>query len=64
MATQADIDALEAALARGEKTVRFADGRSVEYRSPSEIATALAILRPSVTSVPLNRTTFATFARD
>lgn len=38
--TQTDIDALNQALAQGERVVRFADGRAVEYRSVSEIILA------------------------
>lgn len=64
MATQADLDALEAALARGESRVRFADGREVEYRSVAELRSALAALSPRVSSVPFNRTTLTSFARD
>lgn len=39
--SQTDIDALEAALARGELRVRLAD-REVTYRSVDEIAKALS----------------------
>lgn len=64
MATQADLDALEAALARGESRVRFADGREVTYRSVGELREALAILSVRVTSAPMMRTTTTSFARD
>lgn len=37
--TQQDIDRLDAAIARGERVVRFAD-RSVEYRSVDELIKA------------------------
>lgn len=39
--SQADVDAVKAALAKGERRVQFAD-RSVEYRSTDEL---LQILR-------------------
>lgn len=64
MATQADLDALEAALARGESRVRFADGREVTYRSVGELSAAIALLTPRVSSVPMMRTTTTSFARD
>jgi len=64
MATQADIDALEAALANATLKVRFADGREVTYRSAADLTQALSVLRPSVASVPFNRTTLSVFARD
>lgn len=64
MATQADLDALEAALAQGEMRVRFADGREVQYRTVAELRSALAALSPRVSSVPFNRTTLTGFARD
>lgn len=38
--SQADIDALTSALANGERSVRFADGRQVEYQTPTEIIKA------------------------
>lgn len=38
--SQTDIDALNQALAQGERMVRFSDGRAVEYRSVAEIIAA------------------------
>lgn len=35
--SQADLDALDAALALGARKVRYADGREVEYRSVREM---------------------------
>jgi hypothetical protein len=61
--TQADEDAILAAIARGEQKVRFSDGREVTYRSVTELQQALAIAR-SERSVPMNRTTLASFRRD
>lgn len=64
MATQADLDALEAALARGESEVRFSDGRLVRYRSPEELARAIAILTPRAMAAPMMRATPISFERD
>jgi hypothetical protein len=61
--TSADADAVLAAIARGESEVRFADGRSVKYRSIAELREALALVRTEM-SVPMNRTTLAGFRRD
>ncbi len=51
--TQTDLERIERAIARGERTVRHSDGRTVEYRSVddlmkarSEIARALAPRAP------------------
>jgi hypothetical protein len=65
MATQADIDALTAAMAQNGAVmeVRFSDGRSVKYRSITEISQAIAALRREL-SVPMNRTTFSVFRKD
>ncbi|KON79407.1 hypothetical protein PA01_12770 [Azoarcus sp. PA01] len=38
--TQSDIDALNAAIRQGERMVRFADGKTVEYRSVAELKIA------------------------
>lgn len=65
MATQADIDALTAAMAANGAVmeVRFSDGRTVKYRSIAEMSQAIAVLRRELTA-PLNRTTLSSFARD
>lgn len=59
----ADEEAIRAAIARGESEVRFADGRSVKYRSVAELIEALGAIRAGQ-SVPMNRTTLAGFRRD
>lgn len=64
MATQADIDRLEAALARGELSVRAADGSMVTYRSVTELQQAIGVLQNRMTGTTFNRTTLAQFARD
>lgn len=38
--TQSDIDALTTAIAQGEKSVRFSDGREVTYHSPRDLIAA------------------------
>jgi hypothetical protein len=45
--TQADVDTLKAAMAKGEKSVTFAD-RSVVYRDVSEMREALAMIEAEV----------------
>ena len=45
--TQKHLDAVEAAIARGEKTVRYAD-RTVEYRTVDELLTARDRIRSSL----------------
>lgn len=45
--TQAEIDALKAAIAKGEKQVAFAD-RSVTYRSLEEMLEALRLMEAEV----------------
>lgn len=42
--TQAHLDALEAALVKGEKRVTFGD-KTVEYRSVDELKIAIAVVR-------------------
>jgi len=46
--TQAHLDAVERAIARGEKTVRYAD-RTVEYRSVDELVQARDLIRTELT---------------
>lgn len=64
MATQADIDAIEKALASGERRVRFSDGREVEYRSVADLRGALGVLSSRMETVPMMRTTVTSFRRD
>ncbi|MEJ5039162.1 phage head-tail joining protein [Pseudomonas sp. MYb398] len=45
--TQKHLDAVEAAIARGEKTVRYTD-RTVEYRSVDELLKARDVIRTSL----------------
>lgn len=61
---QADIDAMRAAAAAGVLEVRFSDGRSVKYASPSEILAVAAQLQGVATGGTFDRTTYTSFARD
>jgi hypothetical protein len=47
--TQKHLEAVEAAIARGEKTVRYTD-RTVEYRTVDELLTAREQIRSSLIS--------------
>lgn len=47
--TQKHLDAVEAAIARGEKTVRYTD-RTVEYRAVDELLKAREEIRTSLIS--------------
>ena len=47
--TQKHLDAVEAAIARGEKTVRYGD-RTVEYRTVDELLKAREEIRTSLLS--------------
>jgi hypothetical protein len=63
MATQADLDAISQAIARGESEVRFADGRTVKYRTIGELKEAFAFLKGQVGTVGITRTTTTVMAR-
>lgn len=52
--TQKHLDAVEAAIARGEKTVRYAD-RTVEYRSVDELLQARDVIRTSLANAAGSR---------
>lgn len=64
--TQADRDTLAAAIVTGAKSVRYADGRQVEYQDTAQMLKALAaidaeIAGNSATATP--RCAFASFVR-
>lgn len=42
--TQADLDAIDRAIALGARVVRFSDNSSVEYRSLEELRTARSVI--------------------
>lgn len=57
--SQADIDALNEAIAQGERMVRFSDGRMVEYRSVPDLIQARNDLQGQlVSSKPRRRQTY------
>jgi hypothetical protein len=64
MATQADIDRLEALLARGVLRVRAPDGSEITYASPEQMRGAIASMRATMATTDFPRTTFTSFARD
>lgn len=43
--TQADLDALEAAIAHGDRSVTLADGRRTDYRDISELLKARDLVK-------------------
>lgn len=47
---QSDLDALSAAITRGEKKVVFADGRSVEYHTLDEMRRLRADMKAEIAS--------------
>lgn len=64
MATQTDLDNIEAAIARGERIVRFGE-RMVEYRTVDEMIKAAGYMRAAISSVGgVTRTTLLSFVRD
>lgn len=64
MASQADLDAIETAIARGERIVRHGD-RMVEYRTVEEMIKAAGYMRAQISSAGgVTRSTYLTFVRD
>ena len=64
--TQADLDTITRAIASGERRVRFADGREVEYRDVSQLRDALALLRAEMNAASgtTDRDIMPSFERD
>ena len=63
--TQADIEALEAAIKQGTLRVRF-ENREIQYQSISEMLKLLQTMRDAVdvaASTTASRTTYATFRK-
>ncbi len=63
--TQADVEALEAAIKSGRLRVRFGD-REVEYNSASEMLKVLQTMKDAVemaSSSPKSRTSYAYFRK-
>ena len=57
--TQADLDAVRRAIAKGEKSVQYAD-RSVTYRSMDELLQAERVIAADVESRPRQTLGYAT----
>jgi hypothetical protein len=67
MATQADIDALKAAIYTGARRVKFGSGpdsREVEYRSLAEMRATLADMIEETATARFSPVTFAEHTRD
>ena len=60
--TQSQLDAIEAAIASGELTVRFGD-RTVTYRSMDELLQARAVIKESIDASAGNATDRIAFAQ-
>lgn len=64
MATQTDLDNIEAAIARGVKIAKQGD-RLVEYASIPEMIQAAGYMRASISSAGgVTRSTYLSFVRD
>jgi microcompartment protein CcmL/EutN len=61
--SQADIDAIKAAIGAGVKRVSYSD-RTVEYHTLAEMMNALALMEAEVSQSTEGRSTFASFRRD
>lgn len=62
--SQSDVATLEKAIATGAKSVRFSDGRMVEYNSLKDLLTALDLVKASLAGVDVPRVSFAKFTRN
>lgn len=64
--TAADVIVLQQAIVKGERRVRFSDGREVEYRSIDELMTALSLVDQAVANVttPVQRVTYGAYSKD
>jgi|LakMenEpi03Aug12_release.lakeMendotaPanAssembly.Ray.scaffolds.fasta_scaffold4969059_1 hypothetical protein len=64
--TQADRDTLASAIATGAVSVRYADGRQIEYQDARQMLEALAAIDAEIagaSSTATPRVAFATFLR-
>jgi hypothetical protein len=62
--TQADVDALKAAIATGARSVRYGD-KTVEYRSLDEMRQVLRDMQDEVSPATAGaRCSYATFSKD
>jgi hypothetical protein len=63
MATQAEIDALRSAAAKGVLQVRLPNGSQVVYATPQQMLDAAAQLQAQLAGSDFDRTTLAGFDR-
>jgi hypothetical protein len=61
--TQADLDAIDEAIASGVLTIRHLDGRSVTYQSTEDMMKARGLIAASL-ATPGIRSTYAKHQRD
>ena len=62
--TQAQLDALEAAIATGTLEVRYGD-KSVRYQSTADLIRARDIIKDQLSSSnPVSRSSYASFTKD
>lgn len=66
--TQTDLDRIDRAIATGELTVRFADGKTITYQSASDLERRRLMISRALedaSSTPrTSRTIFASFAKE
>lgn len=63
--TQADLDAINEAIASGASRVRFADGREVTYRSLADMRSVRDEIAGALGQMPSTpRTTYVSFSRE
>lgn len=61
--TQADLDAIDSAIASGLMKVRYADGSEMTYRTLAEMKSIRADIAGAVGATPTPRTSYASFER-
>jgi len=61
--SQSDVTTLEKAIATGARSVRFADGRMVEYNSLKDLLTVLDIVKAALAGGDVPRVSYAKFTR-
>lgn len=63
MATQDDLDKLEAAVARGSRRVTFSDGRQVEFVSFEELVNRINYIKQQLGQATSERRNVARFTK-
>ena len=62
--TQAQLDAIEDAIAGSELTVTFSDGKSVTYRSIADLIAARNTIKDSMSTTASTLSTLASFTKE